>query len=252
MAYEKQLWNDRQVEKPLTFTMTNNDDGTVTLTPAPGKITNEGDPMSAERLNHMEDGIAQINDLQGVVKSNDFALITAQVITPQADDSTLTGNTTVIYPDGFTKNNCIVVGLMGNNPAKDTDWTTVVEPTSLGYITGSGGLMASLMDNGILLQRTKSDTIEPSSTSNIKVVLMKLVSNDISKDNQQQDSAETKLRMGDVNGDGKINKTDYDMIQQYYVGTGTLTEEQEKRADVDGDGEITTNDALWVSKHYDS
>lgn len=63
MAYEKQLWNDRQVEKPLTFTMTNNDDGTVTLTPAPGKITNEGDPMSAERLNHMEDGIAQVNDI---------------------------------------------------------------------------------------------------------------------------------------------------------------------------------------------
>ena len=79
-----------------------------------------------------------------------------------------------------------------------------------------------------------------------------MVSNDISKDNQQQDSSETKLRMGDVNGDGKINKTDYDMIQQYYVGTGTLTEEQKKRADVDGDGEITTNDALWVSKHYDS
>lgn len=63
MAYEKQLWNDRQVEKPLTFTMTNNDDGTVTLTPAPGKVTNEGDPMSAERLNHMEDGIAQVNDI---------------------------------------------------------------------------------------------------------------------------------------------------------------------------------------------
>lgn len=63
MAYEKQLWNDRQVEKPLTFTMTNNDDGTVTLTPAPGKVTNEGDPMSAERMNHMEDGIAQVNNI---------------------------------------------------------------------------------------------------------------------------------------------------------------------------------------------
>lgn len=71
MAYEKQLWNDRQVEKPLTFTMTNNDDGTVTLTPAPGKVTNEGDPMSAERLNHMEDGIAQVNDIPEIITNKE-------------------------------------------------------------------------------------------------------------------------------------------------------------------------------------
>ena len=57
MAYEKQTWEDRQVENPLTFTQTNNLDGSITLTPYPGSIQSEGSKMSAERFNHMEEGI---------------------------------------------------------------------------------------------------------------------------------------------------------------------------------------------------
>lgn len=57
MAYEKQTWEDRQVENPLTFTQTNNLDGSITLTPYPGAVQSEGSKMSAERLNHMEEGI---------------------------------------------------------------------------------------------------------------------------------------------------------------------------------------------------
>ena len=55
MAYEKQTWEDRQVENPLTFTQTNNLDGSITLTPYPGTVQSEGSKMSAERFNHMED-----------------------------------------------------------------------------------------------------------------------------------------------------------------------------------------------------
>ena len=57
MAYEKQTWENRQVENPLTFTQTNNSDGSITLTPYPGAVQCEGSKMSAERLNHMEEGI---------------------------------------------------------------------------------------------------------------------------------------------------------------------------------------------------
>lgn len=57
MAYEKQTWEDRQVENPLTFTQVNNLDGSITLTPYPGVVQSEGSKMSAERLNHMEEGI---------------------------------------------------------------------------------------------------------------------------------------------------------------------------------------------------
>lgn len=57
MAYQKQTWTDRNVETPRTYTMVENQDGTVTLIPAPGTVTAEGTPVSAARMNHIEDGI---------------------------------------------------------------------------------------------------------------------------------------------------------------------------------------------------
>lgn len=58
MAYTKQTWTDRKVEKPLTFLMTTNADGSITLTPYPGVVEQEGSQLSASRFNHIEDGIA--------------------------------------------------------------------------------------------------------------------------------------------------------------------------------------------------
>lgn len=58
MAYTKQTWTDRKVEKPLTFLMTTNADGSITLTPYPGVVEQEGSQLSAGRFNHIEDGIA--------------------------------------------------------------------------------------------------------------------------------------------------------------------------------------------------
>ena len=57
MAYEKQTWEDRQVENPLTFMQQTNLDGSITLVPHPGSVKSEGSKMSAQRFNHIEDGI---------------------------------------------------------------------------------------------------------------------------------------------------------------------------------------------------
>lgn len=57
MIYEKQIWANRQVENPMTFTMITNPDGTVTLTPAPGQILNPGSLIKSDRMEHIEDGI---------------------------------------------------------------------------------------------------------------------------------------------------------------------------------------------------
>lgn len=58
MAYTKTVWKDRTVEKPRNYTMTDNGDGTITLTPSPGVVTEAGTPIIAANLNNMEDGIA--------------------------------------------------------------------------------------------------------------------------------------------------------------------------------------------------
>ena len=51
---------------------------------------------------------------------------------------------------------------------------------------------------------------------------------------------------GDVNGDGKVDREDAEMIMGHLSGDAVLNEEQTKRADVDGDGKITYLDAMAV------
>lgn len=73
MAYTKQEWKNRQVERPNTYTRTENGDGSVTLHPAPGTVMIEGTPLSAQRMNHMEDGIeaAEIHAGEAMSKANE-------------------------------------------------------------------------------------------------------------------------------------------------------------------------------------
>lgn len=51
------VWKDRVVEKPRTFNIQNNPDGTVTLLPAPGQIIQEGTPVNATNLNGLENDL---------------------------------------------------------------------------------------------------------------------------------------------------------------------------------------------------
>jgi hypothetical protein len=57
MSYTKTTWKDHETSKPNTYSMTENADHTVTLTPA-GDVLQQGTPMNAANLNHMEQGIA--------------------------------------------------------------------------------------------------------------------------------------------------------------------------------------------------
>lgn len=57
MSYIKQTWIDRLTEFYRRFSAVEDASGNVQLTDEPGIITDEGSPISAARLNHMEDGI---------------------------------------------------------------------------------------------------------------------------------------------------------------------------------------------------
>jgi hypothetical protein len=54
MAYNKTNWTDRQVQKPMTFIMVTNADGTITLQPAEGTIIQSGTPITAANMNNIE------------------------------------------------------------------------------------------------------------------------------------------------------------------------------------------------------
>lgn len=58
MAYEPTVWENREVERPRTYIMTENPDGTVTLTPSEGQVFAAGTPIDATNLNKIEQQIA--------------------------------------------------------------------------------------------------------------------------------------------------------------------------------------------------
>lgn len=60
MEYIKTTWKDRLVERPNTFEVQENPDGTITLIPTPGTVTQAGTPVNATNLNKIEDGIATL------------------------------------------------------------------------------------------------------------------------------------------------------------------------------------------------
>jgi len=58
MAYIKNTWVDQEVERPKTYEMVNNSDGTVTLVDSFGLVTELGTPVNADNMNHIEEGLA--------------------------------------------------------------------------------------------------------------------------------------------------------------------------------------------------
>ena len=58
MPYIPTDWKDRAVDNPMTYTMRDNGDGTITLIPAEGNIAQVGTPLTAANLNHIEAGLS--------------------------------------------------------------------------------------------------------------------------------------------------------------------------------------------------
>ena len=55
--------------------------------------------------------------------------------------------------------------------------------------------------------------------------------------------------VGDVNGDGAIDKFDYILVKRYVMGTITLNDSQTDAADVNGDGKLDKFDYIFLKRH---
>lgn len=61
MAYSKTTWKNRVVQNPQTYLQQQNADGTVTLIPKEGTITEPGTPVNAVNMNNIENGISTLD-----------------------------------------------------------------------------------------------------------------------------------------------------------------------------------------------
>lgn len=80
MAYEKKKWYDHVVERPDTYRGTENEDGSVTFTPDPLEVIQEGTPQSAANFNRLEEG------LQAVSATVDFLTTLVDALDMQGQD----------------------------------------------------------------------------------------------------------------------------------------------------------------------
>lgn len=55
--------------------------------------------------------------------------------------------------------------------------------------------------------------------------------------------------LGDINGDGNIDSTDYLLLKRFCLGSRDLTDEQKAVADVNKDGKINSLDYLMLKRH---
>lgn len=87
MAYNKTDWKDRVVETPLTFTLQNNPDGTVTLIPAEGQIIEAGTSINAVNMNNLE---KQYDEAVNWVKKTGIGPGAANELAPYTDLNSVT------------------------------------------------------------------------------------------------------------------------------------------------------------------
>lgn len=102
MSYTPTEWKDRVVEKPRTFNMQNNPDGTVTLTPAPGTVVQEGTPVNAANLNKIEQGfVSHLADYVSFKDRTNMNILNLAIETEVLKGAVLTGITANIYIETF-------------------------------------------------------------------------------------------------------------------------------------------------------
>jgi len=137
MAYIKNTWVDQDVERPKTYEVTNNQDGSITLTDSFGLVTELGTPVNAVNMNHIEDGIytndTNIGDLTDLTTTAKTDLVSAiNEIAGQSDKAntdlsnlTSTGKTKVVtlaHELDFTNT-------IGVSTSAATSWTEYTAPS---------------------------------------------------------------------------------------------------------------------------
>ena len=178
--YEKLNFKDRIVEKPNTYTVQTNEDGTVTLISAFGNTLQEGTAINHGSMDHIEEGILELNKSFNNFKTtvyvkNNFAVLEGTITMPAKGDSTVTGTIEFNYPTGFTIDNCVPITVLGCRVSSSSKIysTTIPNNTSISRSLGVGNMACKLQESKITVTIFKTETTQASYSSKIKIVLLK-------------------------------------------------------------------------------
>ena len=117
-------WLDHAVTPARTFKITDNGDGTYTLTPA-GEVIQQGTPMSAANFNNMETGIHAANI--AAITAMNAARLAMEKTDSKAVIKDVNLTNTLKYPFNDSKT---TVALSGAEERHNTDYVVLVEITN--------------------------------------------------------------------------------------------------------------------------
>lgn len=150
MAYQILVWKDHAVTPGNTYTVTENGDGTITLTPA-GKVVQQGTNMSAVNFNNMETGIFAAN----VTAAEAMQLIRllkdkAEALEGIVLEATLTNSKKYPFNDSVK-----TIALGNANVRNNKDYTVIVEAQAADGFVGDI-VISDKMLNGFKIAFTGS------------------------------------------------------------------------------------------------
>lgn len=96
MSYTRTAWTDHSVERPRTYMVTENPDGSITLTPAYGETINQGTPVNADNLNKIENGIYTLDKSLTAYKTANDAAVAAVNTKAETNKTSIGTHTTQI------------------------------------------------------------------------------------------------------------------------------------------------------------
>lgn len=103
-----------------------------------------------------------------------IAVVTGIIEMPEKSNSVLGGTTEINYPEGFTKDNSVIISLMSHNSVYKDYWSTPSINNSNSMILGNGNLRASLRSEFIKVYADKVNIEENRKDITFKIVLMKV------------------------------------------------------------------------------
>lgn len=150
MAYQILVWKDHAVAPGNTYTVTENSDGTITLTPA-GRIIQQGTNMSAVNFNNMETGIFAAN-LTAAEAMQIIRLLKdkAEALEGFVLEATLTNSQK--YP---FNNSIKTLALGSENVRNNKDYTVIVEAEAADGFVGDINITDKML-NGFKIAYTGS------------------------------------------------------------------------------------------------
>ena len=151
--YKNTIWLDHAISPANTYTVTNNPDGTITLTPS-GTVIQQGTNMSAANFNNIEEG----------VMAGNAAAVEAMNVARHAYDKAVAFGVTVLTAD-FTNtqkypfnNSQKTIALSGANVRTTKDYTVEYEVVSIEGGCLGDVIVSDKMLNGFKVEYTGSAT----------------------------------------------------------------------------------------------